>query len=94
MLRDSNLEFMDEFLTRGARGIPIFLFLNEKSDLLFKWGPRPKAASDIFESYRDQINEEKIDKKEVIKKIRVYYAKDRGVTTLTELMEVFDKHHL
>ena len=94
ILRDSNLDIIDQFLSRGVRGIPKFLFLDEQNNLLFHWGPRPEAAIEIFENFRDQINQGQIEKKEVIKKIRVYYAKDRGNTTLAELMEVFEENRL
>lgn len=94
LLRDFHLELMDRFLTGGVRGMPMFLFLNERGDFQFKWGPRPEKATQIFETYREQITESKIDKTEVIKKIRVYYAKDRGITTLAELMGIFKEHDL
>jgi hypothetical protein len=94
LLRDSNLDLMDQFLTRGVRGMPMFLFLNENGDFQFSWGPRPEGATQIFESHREQINDGKIDMKEVIKKIRVYYAKDRGIRTLKELMQLFEKNGL
>jgi thiol-disulfide isomerase/thioredoxin len=92
LLRDSNLELMDHFLTRSVRGIPVFLFLDEEGECKFKWGPRPEAAAQIFENHRSDIEENKIEKKDVIKKIRVFYAKDRGKATLAELMEVFSEN--
>lgn len=40
LLRDENLELMDQHLTNGkSRSIPIFLFINEEGDLVKKWGP-------------------------------------------------------
>ena len=77
-LRDENPELMEKFLTNGTRAIPIFLFLDEKSNLLFTWGPRIKTAQEIFESYREAINSGEIGKPEVMKKVRAFYAKNRG----------------
>jgi hypothetical protein len=94
LLRDSNPEIIDQFLTGGVRGIPIFLFLDKRGELLFRWGPRPEATKNIYKAHREQIELGKIEKQEVIKKIRVYYAKDRGIETLAELIEVFDKNGL
>ena len=94
LLRDSNLEIMDQFLSRGVRSIPIFLFLDDQGELRFRWGPRPEATAQIFDNHREQITEGKIEKQEVIKKIRIYYVKDRGIKTLTELIRVFDEHNL
>jgi len=94
LLRDVNLELMNQFLTKGVRGIPMFLFLDKEGELLFRWGPRPEAAIRIFENYRDQIAQGQIEKQDVIKKIRVYYAKDRGIETLAELFRLFDKNNI
>lgn len=90
LLRDKNPNIIDQFLTNGARAIPVFIFLNEDGIFLFHWGPRPLASAEIFEKHRPLIKSGEIDKKDVIKKIRAYYAKDRGRTTLAELLEVFD----
>jgi thiol-disulfide isomerase/thioredoxin len=94
LLRDSNLKIMDQFLSRGVRSIPIFLFLDDQGELLFRWGPRLEVTAQIFENHCEQIAQGKIEKQDVIKKIRVYYAKDRGMKTLTELIRVFDEHNL
>lgn len=69
LLRDSNLEIMDQFLSRSVRSIPIFLFLDDQGELLFRWGPRPEATAQIFENHREQIAQGKIEKQDVIKKI-------------------------
>ncbi len=60
LLRDSNLEIMDQFLLRGARSIPIFLILDDQGELLFRWGPRPEATAQIFDNHREKIAEGKI----------------------------------
>jgi hypothetical protein len=86
--RDENPDLMGKFLTKGARAIPIFLFINEAGDLCFKWGPRPRAAQGIYDSYRELIRCGKISKPDVIKKIRQFYAQDRGNTILSELMHL------
>jgi hypothetical protein len=85
ILRDENPDLIDRFLTNGARAIPIFLFLDANGELMFRWGPRPQAAQDIFEQHRDQINRGELEKKDVIKKIRTFYAKDRGTAAYDEL---------
>jgi len=92
--RDENPELMDQFLTRSARAVPIILFLDENYSLLFRFGPRPKAAQDIFETHREEFKAGKIEKTEVIKKIRTFYAKDRGNAILNELLSIFKENHL
>ena len=90
--RDENPELMEKFLTKGGKAVPIFLFLNPKGEFLFRWGPRPQAAQQIFEDHRERIFRGEIEKIEVMKKIRVFYAKDRGMSSLAELMDNF-RHH-
>ncbi|WP_456443433.1 thioredoxin family protein [Caldithrix abyssi] len=86
-LRDEQPKLMDLFLTNGARAIPIVVVLDKDGRYLFRFGPRPEAARQIFENYRPLINQGKIEKVEVLKKIRQFYAKDQGRAILTELVE-------
>ncbi len=90
--RDENTEFMDHFLTRGGRAIPIFLFLSEDFKLIFRWGPRPYEAQQIFETYRQQIQDGEIEKSTVIKKIRMFYSRDRGQEIMKELLSTMKEH--
>ena len=78
ILRDKNLDLMEKFLTNGNKAIPIFLFLDNKYNLVFNWGPRPEAANKIFEQNRDKIKTGEIEKSKVILKIRQFYSKDKG----------------
>jgi len=94
LLRDENPELMNQFLTNGVRGIPVFLFLDENGEFLFRWGPRPDNTTQIFENHREKIDAGEVEKQDVIKKIRVYYAKDRGINTMAELLQVFDEQRL
>ncbi len=87
--RDENPELMAQFLTRGSRSVPIFLFLADDYSLISHWGPRPRAAQEIFEQYREQFKQGKIEKSEVIKKIRNFYARNRGKAILSELLSFF-----
>jgi len=91
LTRDDNLELMEHFLTNNSRAVPIFLFMNQEYRFQFRFGPRPKAAQDIFETHRQDINDGKIEKIEVIKKIRNFYAKDRGKAIFQQLMETIEQ---
>lgn len=52
LLRDENLELMDQYLTNGtARAIPIFIFINQDGEEVAKWGPRaPELQAFVDES--------------------------------------------
>ncbi|WP_066319539.1 thioredoxin family protein [Bacillus sp. FJAT-29814] len=41
VLRDQNLELMDQYLTNGtSRAIPIFIFIDQEGNEVAVWGPR------------------------------------------------------
>ena len=84
--RDEHLDLMDQFLTNGTRSIPIMIVLDERGEYLFHFGPRPKEAQEIYEQYRSDIEAGKIEKPEVTKKIRPFYAKNRGKAILDEFL--------
>jgi hypothetical protein len=80
LLRDANPDLMDRYLTKGARSIPKIIVMDEDYRELAVWGPRPAAAQSIYEENRAKIESGEIEKSEVIKRIRNYYAKDNGRT--------------
>ncbi len=89
--RDENPELMDRFLTNGGRAIPVIIILDEKGEMLMRFGPRPRKVQAIFEQYRRDINEGRVEKKEVTRKIRNFYARDRGKAVLEEFVPQFIK---
>ena len=91
LLRDKNPEVMDKFLTRGARSIPIIIVMDNDYEVLMKFGPRPENAQNIYEEHRKMIESGKIEKKEVIKKIRTFYARDRGKSIANEFVFKLEK---
>ncbi len=79
--RDEHPEVMDRYLTNGSRSIPIVIALDQDFGELGHWGPRP---AEIQEWVLD--NKEKLSSKEGYPTVRRWYAKDRGVTTLKEVL--------
>ena len=56
ILRDSNLELMDQYLTNGtARSIPIFIFIDGKGNELAVWGPRAAKIQESFDELKAQL---------------------------------------
>jgi len=56
LLRDSNLELMDQYLTNGtARSIPIFVFINENGEEVAKWGPRASKVQSFVDDARSEL---------------------------------------
>ena len=55
ILRDQNLELMDQYLTNGtSRSIPIFIFIDEEGKERAVWGPRaPEVQKFVMEQRQD-----------------------------------------
>jgi len=90
-LRDENDELINKFLTNGGKAIPIILIMDHSGDLLMRFGPRPKKVQAIFEEHRADIEAGNIERKTVGRKIRSFYAKDRGQAIKDEFLTEFKK---
>ncbi|PPA68964.1 thioredoxin family protein [Jeotgalibacillus proteolyticus] len=56
LLRDSNLELMDRYLTNGtARSIPIFIFIDEDGSEIGKWGPRAQKVQEFVDESKSTL---------------------------------------
>ena len=56
ILRDSNLELMDQYLTNGtSRSIPIFIFIDENGNELAVWGPRAEKIQKQFHDLKAKL---------------------------------------
>lgn len=69
LLRDDNLDVMDEYLTDGSRSIPKLVAFSGDGDELWTWGPRPEGARRRFATLQDEYE----DKRTVVKKLVSYY---------------------
>lgn len=81
--RDEHPALMDRYLTNGTRSIPIVIALDADFQPLGRWGPRPRALQEWFLAHRDAI-----PKDERYREMRKWYAKDRGASTLKEVLEL------
>lgn len=86
VLRDENPDLMDEFLTRGGRSIPKLIVLDENSQVLFTWGPRPEEAQELYDAWRN--SEEKAPYKEFQVELQKWYNQDGGRSLQNELLEL------
>jgi len=69
LLRNDNLDIMDQYLTDGSRSIPKLVAFTEDGDELFTWGPRPQEAAQRYEALDEKYDE----KTEVIAELLEYY---------------------
>jgi hypothetical protein len=84
--RDDNPELMDARLTRGGRSIPVVMVLDGQGRELGWWGPRPGPL-------QRWVREEglALEPEERYRKARRWYARDRGRTTLDEVLEIMER---
>jgi hypothetical protein len=85
LARDENLDIMDSHLTGTSRSIPIVILLNPKYEECGWWGPRPRELQKwVVEKGM------KLPKEERYKEVRTFYARDHGLTTMRELVEMLE----
>ena len=89
VLRDENLELMDEYLTNNARSIPKLIALDaETLEEIGTWGPRPKKAMDYFYEMRDAG---KLEKPEMMENMQRWYLQDEEQSIQTEFEELLSE---
>lgn len=82
--RDEHPEVMDAYLTDGARAIPIVIVLTEAMEEVGHWGSRPAALQAFVTAERARGR----TSKEYFPEVRRWYARDRGESTLREILAV------
>lgn len=83
--RDQNLELMDAFLTNGSRSIPIAIVLRDDDTVAGHWGPRPPELQEFVLSEKRK-GERPVE--EIYKDVRTWYARDRGETTVRQILDI------
>lgn len=86
LLRDENLELMDQFLYNGGRSIPkLIAFNNETNEVIGDWGPRPTQATKMVNDYKEAHGKLTPEFKQ---DLQVWYNKDKGQDTAKDLLEL------
>ncbi|SDW78905.1 thioredoxin family protein [Aequorivita viscosa] len=84
VLRDENLDLMNQFLTNGSQSIPIIIMLDEAMNVLQTFGPRSKAATKLVTDYKKEHGVIDDAFKEIL---QVWYNNDKGVSVVNDIME-------
>jgi hypothetical protein len=85
--RDEHPEVMDRYLTGTSRSIPVVIVLTEEMEEIGCWGPRPAA----LQRWTAEHLAQGADKKLLYPDIRRWYARDRGESTLREVLAVMER---
>ena len=86
LARDENLDLMDAHLTGTSRSIPVVILLDAEYRERAWWGPRPTALQDAV-SGEWQV----LEKSSRYREARAWYARDRGRTTLDEVVSMLER---
>lgn len=85
ILRDENLDLMDQFLTDGARSIPKLAALDaETLEVLGTWGPRPQAAADLYLTLKNAG----VEKLTIMEELQRWYNVDKNRSLQAEFAEL------
>jgi hypothetical protein len=83
LLRDENLELMDQFLTAGGRSIPkLIAFDPQTMEVLGSWGPRPAAAQTLYLG----LKAEKQPFEVASTRLHKWYADNKNVDLQNEML--------
>ncbi len=85
--RDQYPQVMDRYLTNGARAIPIVIVLTEAMEELGHWGSRPAELQAFVTAERAKGR----TATDYFAEVRRWYAKDKGESTLREVLAVMAK---
>jgi arginase family enzyme len=83
--RDAHPELRDHHLTGGSRSVPVVILLDGPGQPRGWWGPRPRVLQEWFVRAGRAL-----EKGERYRELRRWYARDRGVTTATEIADLVE----
>ena len=84
--REANPDLMDSHLTGSSRSIPVVIALDETFRERGWWGPRPTVLQH-WVSGQGQL----LEKSARYREARTWYARDRGRTTLEEVVSMMER---
>ncbi len=88
ILRDENEALMNQFLTNGNKSIPKLIMIDDKSnEVVNTFGPRPSLATKMVADYKAEHGSLTPEFKEDLQR---WYNKDKGQSTLEDLVKLLD----
>lgn len=84
--RDENFKLMEAFLTNGSKSIPKLILLDQETlTVVGSWGPRPKGATDLIQSYKSQYG---VVDETAKTELQLWYLHDKGFSTQREIVQM------
>ncbi len=86
VLRDTNEELMDQFLTNGGRSIPKLIgYDTATKEVKYTWGPRPSEAAQLVKEYKAAHGNLDSEFKESLQK---WYNTNKGQAIISDFLEL------
>ena len=85
--RDRNLDLMDTHRSGTSLAIPVVIVLDEAYREIGWWGSRPSA----LQAWVDSAEARALSKQDRYREIRRWYARDRGRSTLDEVVTIMTR---
>ncbi|HDZ05195.1 hypothetical protein LCGC14_0082600 [marine sediment metagenome] len=86
ILRDKNLDIMNQFLTNGGMSIPKLIAIDgEENTVVATWGPRSMKSTNLVDTYKAEHGELTPEFKQ---DLQVFYNKDKGQSILEDLLKL------
>ena len=85
IMRDEHPEIMDQYLTNGARSIPILVIMDENFNDIVIWGPRPEPVQNMVMEAKEKPV---LDQPKFIESIHKWYAADKNQTISNEFKQL------
>lgn len=88
VLRDENLDLIDQYLTHNARSIPKLVALDaETLEEIGTWGPRPQVAMNYF----FEMKKNGLEKPQMMENIQRWYLQDKEQSLQKEFEALLDE---
>ena len=85
LARDENPDLMDAHLTGASRSIPVVIVYDDDFNEVAWWGPRPAALQAWVMGPGKALEPEA-----KYREVRAWYARDRGVSTVEEIVALLE----
>ena len=84
VLRDQNLELMNEYLTNGGQSIPK-LIQTQDDEVTGTWGPRPTVAANMVKEYEEKHGSVDAEFK---RELQLWYNKDKNESLFSDFLNL------
>ena len=90
ILRDENLELMEEYHTDGSHSVPMIIGVTPEGEEAFRFGPRPSKAMEFTNRFKK--DPDKYSKDDFIEDLDRFYLENHGQDIISEIIELIEDY--